>query len=135
MHQTNEQREPRVPVALQAVFLASNRGDEVIKPPPQRVASRTFFLFRDKSFDESAPTTPSCSPRRKKIQQFFTIGSPKKDMKKEAEGAFGSSLKKEEQPVSSFSPPPTDSPRRAKTSGSPKKNVSPFLNLLRSHFV
>lgn len=32
----------RIPVALQAVFLASNRGEEVHKPPPGRVANGIF---------------------------------------------------------------------------------------------
>jgi hypothetical protein len=33
----------RIPLALQAVFLASNRGNEVDRPPPERLASKTFF--------------------------------------------------------------------------------------------
>jgi hypothetical protein len=33
----------RVPATLQAVFLASNRGKEVSKPPPASVASKVFF--------------------------------------------------------------------------------------------
>jgi hypothetical protein len=32
----------RIPVSLQAVFLASNRGQEVNKPPPGNMASRVF---------------------------------------------------------------------------------------------
>ena len=32
----------RIPVALQAVFLASNRGYEVNKPPPEQVASKVY---------------------------------------------------------------------------------------------
>lgn len=35
----------RIPVGLQAVFLASNRGQEVHKPPPGNVASRVFSQF------------------------------------------------------------------------------------------
>lgn len=35
-------REERIPVALQAVFLASNRGKEVHQPPPGCVASQVF---------------------------------------------------------------------------------------------
>ena len=34
--------EERIPVALQAVFLASNRGKEVNEPPPGRIASKSF---------------------------------------------------------------------------------------------
>lgn len=33
----------RIPSTLQAVFLASNRGSEVHKPPPKRDADRTYF--------------------------------------------------------------------------------------------
>jgi hypothetical protein len=33
---------PRIPVALQAVFLASNSGKEVHTPPPERVAMKSF---------------------------------------------------------------------------------------------
>ena len=32
----------RIPLALQAVFLASNRGEEVHIPPPGKVANRIF---------------------------------------------------------------------------------------------
>jgi hypothetical protein len=32
-----------IPATLQAVFLASNRGKEVNKPPPASVASKVFF--------------------------------------------------------------------------------------------
>lgn len=35
--------EQRIPSLLQAVFLKSNRGKEVKKPPPGKVASREFF--------------------------------------------------------------------------------------------
>jgi hypothetical protein len=38
---------PRIPLALQAVFLASNRGHEVTKPPPRQVANKVFSrVFR-----------------------------------------------------------------------------------------
>ena len=44
---------------LQAVFLASNRGKDVYKPPPERVAYKTFFrnwFFQNGSrlFDDEA---------------------------------------------------------------------------------
>jgi len=38
----NQQRSPRIPVSLQQVFLASNRGVTVDKPPPDRVAFKVF---------------------------------------------------------------------------------------------
>lgn len=48
----NTTRGTRIPFALQAVFLASNRGKEVHKPPPDHAASKVFFrnwLFQRKS--------------------------------------------------------------------------------------
>jgi hypothetical protein len=39
----NRSRQGRIPATLQAVFLASNRGNEVNKPPPAAVASKVFF--------------------------------------------------------------------------------------------
>lgn len=36
-------RTSRIPISLQAVFLAANRGDEVEKPPTDRVASKVFL--------------------------------------------------------------------------------------------
>ena len=33
----------RIPLSLQAVFLASNRGREVQKPPPEKIAHKTYF--------------------------------------------------------------------------------------------
>jgi hypothetical protein len=44
MDQTsNPSRQGRIPATLQAVFLASNRGRDVNKPPPAKVASKVFF--------------------------------------------------------------------------------------------
>ena len=49
----------RIPVALQAVFLASNRGQEVHTPPPGRLVNRVF-VFRG-----NGPRAPRASyPRR-----------------------------------------------------------------------
>jgi hypothetical protein len=39
----NPSRQGRIPATLQAVFLASNRGRDVNKPPPAKVASKVFF--------------------------------------------------------------------------------------------
>lgn len=36
-------RQGRIPATLQSVFLASNRGNDVSKPPPDKSASKTFF--------------------------------------------------------------------------------------------
>jgi len=42
MTMSTEQSAPRIPLGLQAVFLASNRGKEVDQPPPEKAASKTF---------------------------------------------------------------------------------------------
>jgi hypothetical protein len=39
----NRSRQGRIPATLQAVFLASNRGKDVNKPPPAKVASKVYF--------------------------------------------------------------------------------------------
>jgi hypothetical protein len=39
----NRSRQGRIPATLQAVFLASNRGRDVNKPPPAQVASKVYF--------------------------------------------------------------------------------------------
>jgi hypothetical protein len=39
----NRSRQGRIPATLQAVFLASNRGKDVNKPPPAQVASKVYF--------------------------------------------------------------------------------------------
>jgi hypothetical protein len=39
----NRSRQGRIPATLQAVFLASNRGREVNRPPPAQVASKVYF--------------------------------------------------------------------------------------------
>jgi hypothetical protein len=36
-------RQGRIPATLQAVFLASNRGKDVNKPPPAKVASKIYL--------------------------------------------------------------------------------------------
>jgi hypothetical protein len=44
-----KQKNTRIPLALQAVFLASNRGNEVHQPPPDNSASKVFsknWLFQ-----------------------------------------------------------------------------------------
>lgn len=49
--------EGRIPKTLQAVFLASNRGKEIDKPPPKQVAFKTFFRsFMGKGSKKSKET-------------------------------------------------------------------------------
>jgi hypothetical protein len=49
-------RQGRIPATLQAVFLASNRGREVNKPPPASVASKVYF--HNWLFQRQAESTP-----------------------------------------------------------------------------
>ena len=39
----DNKNKPRVPQTLQTVFLASNRGKEILKPPPEKVAYKIFL--------------------------------------------------------------------------------------------
>ncbi len=99
--------EPRIPIALQNVFLSSNRGDEVLQPPPQNVASRTFFRWRGR--DVSPP-------------QATPLSSPVKMMPKLV--AFGSPFRKPKQQENAIRPAPLTTARRTKSDDSPKKAVS-----------
>lgn len=59
----------RIPVALQSVFLASNRGSEVFAAPPENAASKTFV--RPPSVGMNG-TTPRGNTRAK-IRRFFSF--------------------------------------------------------------
>ena len=70
------QQQSRIPLGLQAVFLASNRGKEVNKPPPERSAAKTFtrsWMFQGlKRGGKSRRTkgTRSKEERPQKVKQF-----------------------------------------------------------------
>jgi hypothetical protein len=61
-------RKSRIPPALQAVFLASNRGHEVHEPPPAQAAHRSFGRFWKRRAATTAggpkPATVPASPGR-----------------------------------------------------------------------
>ena len=68
------QSQERIPVTLQNVFLASNRGKEVHKPPPGNIASRTFsrllsFRKKKKSVDDSLHSVSSRRQQKKGFKQ------------------------------------------------------------------
>jgi hypothetical protein len=44
----------RIPTTLQQVFLSSNRGNNVDKPPPMKVANRMFRTFWSKAFSSNS---------------------------------------------------------------------------------
>ena len=85
------QKSSRIPLALQAVFLASNRGKEVHQPPPDKSASKVFFgnwLFqrRGNGKQKEAVSHHVKSPSTKDSIVSATMHSP-------------SSLSSEEKPV------------------------------------
>jgi hypothetical protein len=73
-------RQGRIPATLQAVFLASNRGREVHKPPPASVASKVFFrnwLFQRQT-ESKEKEAPSLQKRKvKKLKKRIKQASPK----------------------------------------------------------
>ncbi len=73
----NPSRQGRIPATLQAVFLASNRGRDVNKPPPAKVASKVFF--RNWLFQRQAGS------KEKRGGFFGGMGKNKKN-KKEKKG-------------------------------------------------
>jgi hypothetical protein len=66
-------RQGRIPATLQAVFLASNRGKDVNKPPPAKVASKVFF--RNWLFQKQAGS-------KEKVDHLFGGIGKKKKVKK-----------------------------------------------------
>eukprot|EP00977_Amphora_coffeiformis_P000844 scaffold184_cov179-Amphora_coffeaeformis.AAC.3 len=83
--------EERIPVALQAVFLASNRGKEVNEPPPGCIASKSFkpkslwkrlsprrkvksILISSGNFPPPPPLEAPSSPKHE-ISPFAYLGS------------------------------------------------------------
>jgi hypothetical protein len=73
-------RQGRIPATLQAVFLASNRGREVNKPPPASVASKVFFrnwLFQRQP-ESKEEEVPSLKKKKvKKVKKRSKLASPK----------------------------------------------------------
>lgn len=70
MSAPSSSRQSRIPFTLQAVFLASNRGNEVHKPPPEKVANKVFFrnwLFQRQS--NSGTKRSLFSLMRRDVQQ------------------------------------------------------------------
>jgi hypothetical protein len=61
-------RQVRIPATLQAVFLASNRGRDVYKPPPAKAASKVFF--RNWLFQRQAESKDTPSLKKKKVKKL-----------------------------------------------------------------
>lgn len=72
----------RIPKTLQAVFLASNRGNDVDKPPPKQVAFRTFFRsFLGKKKDPKETTKENNNNNKKSKETTKVENSYKKSSK------------------------------------------------------
>ena len=73
-------RQGRIPTTLQAVFLASNRGRDVYKPPPAKAASKVFFhnwLFQRQA-ESNKKGGPSFKKKKvKKLKKKTKQESPK----------------------------------------------------------
>jgi hypothetical protein len=68
MTATHVQSKSRIPMALQSIFLASNRGKEVHVAPPQQIAMKTFTkpsLFHYNKDKDSAVTVSPPTKRPK----------------------------------------------------------------------
>ena len=71
----------RIPAALQAVFLAANRGKDIAKPPPNQVAARTFrrrfFSGRPKAFPADTADNNSNNCKANKIENGPALANRK----------------------------------------------------------
>ena len=65
----------RIPLVLQAVFLASNRGKEVTKAPPDKVASKTYT--RNWMFQGLRSGTKRKAKREDRLQKVVQFGGAK----------------------------------------------------------
>jgi hypothetical protein len=67
----------RIPTSLQHVFLSSNRGHDVDKPPPLQVANRAFRTLWSKTFKGGKSTNGAAAP----------TAAPKKELSAKAQEA------------------------------------------------
>jgi Ankyrin repeats (3 copies) len=58
----------RIPTSLQHVFLSSNRGHDVDKPPPLQVANRAFRTLWSKTFKGGKSTNGAAAAEPKKVE-------------------------------------------------------------------
>ncbi len=75
-----QNKQGRIPVALQAVFLASNRGKEVHKPPPEKAANKVFF--RNWLFQKAS--TSFSRGKKSQIVQTADVKAPTETKKRPA---------------------------------------------------
>jgi len=83
IRETPRSRASRIPATLQAVFLASNRGKTVDKPPPKQASSKVFFrnwLFQrqTKGAEEKEKKTGFFGRRKQNKKQVEKKAIPKK---------------------------------------------------------
>ncbi|GAX24216.1 hypothetical protein FisN_4Lu592 [Fistulifera solaris] len=75
-----QNKQGRIPLALQAVFLASNRGKEVHKPPPEKAANKVFF--RNWLFQKAS--TSISRGKKSQIVQTADVKAPTETKKRPA---------------------------------------------------
>jgi hypothetical protein len=85
----NRSRQGRIPATLQAVFLASNRGRDVNKPPPEKAASKIYFrnwLFQRQtgSKDKRGSLFAGSEKPRKKQEKHSSKSQPRSPPKSQA---------------------------------------------------
>lgn len=71
------QQQSRIPLGLQAVFLASNRGKEVDKPPAEKAASKTFtrsWMFQGLKKGGKSRRTKGSKSRQDRLQKVSQFG-------------------------------------------------------------
>lgn len=77
LHVNERTRVGRIPVTLQAVFLASNRGKDVNRPPPKQAAHRVYlrnWFWQRNTQTKAAPEVRKVGKRSKASRKADPIG-------------------------------------------------------------
>jgi hypothetical protein len=105
-------RKSRIPLALQAVFLASNRGHDVHEPPPAQTANRSFGRFWKRRGAMTGPKPTATAP-----------SSPSRTAHSESTDTTESTL--EETPVGTYVNYADKHPSKQKTTSVHKRELFP----------
>lgn len=130
---SNTTHRSRIPASLQAVFLSSNRGNDVHKPPPDAAASKTYFrnwLFQNKTLNSggSLETSPKKDRKnRRNILHSFSEHLPSLSRNKNKNNKKGKTKASSDQKTTSYdkkhnmSKLAKEQPLKEPVSPSPKK--------------
>jgi len=111
----------RIPLGLQAVFLASNRGKDVTKPPPEKAANKTFtrnWMFQ--GLGRGTRTRRTKGSRNKsergltKLAQFGRSSTSKSDASNTSIGSMNNEepvAKVHSKPITTFVQKPNPKPK------------------------